>query len=229
MPNVSPNFHVKDYFNKTIWESNLNAKIVRNTIMDIGVDYTLHMEVKDSKVLMYYTYIPAYMESELNSQHEYAKREMIYNETNSERVLNIKPFIVGGVNVTYKIYLTDVKKASDDLCAFMESEPHQIEVLSDVNGEDVNVKLDNVKAGKYVVDVIAQKMEPFPAFWIYQRLEINVSSSMFGKGEMKVEVCKCIGGMMVLAVGFVLLVKKWFFNYKSNDNKINSKEMSNYS
>ena len=230
-PSINPGFYVKDYFNKTIWESTLTAKIVRNTIMDIGVDYTLHMDVQDSKVLMYYTYVPAYLESELNSQHEFAKREMIYNETKSEKILNIRPFIIGGVNVTYKIYLTDINNAHvdlKDLCSFIESEPHQIEMLTDINGEDVNIKLENVKGGKYVVDVVAEKLEPFPAFWIYQRMEINVSSA-FGKLEMKVAMFKCVGVMMMVSIGYVLVVKKMFFNYKSNDNKINSKEMKNYS
>lgn len=230
-PSINPSFYVKDYFNKTIWESNLNAKIVRNTIMDIGVDYTLHMEVQDSKVLMFYTYIPAYLESELTGQHEFSKREIIYNETKDERILNIRPFIIGGVNVTYKVYLTEVNEVDadlKDLCSFIESEPYVIEVASDVNGEDVNIKLDNVKGGKYVVDVVAEKMEPFPSFWIYQRLEIDVSY-VFGKKEVMGTLCKWIGGVMMVAIGFVVLVKKRFFNYKSNDNKIHSKEMNNYS
>ena len=78
------------------------------------------------------------------------------------------------------------------------------------------------------VDVVAEKLEPFPAFWIYQRLEIDVSY-MFGKKEVMGVLCKWIGVVMMVAIGFVILVKKRFFNYKSNDNKIHSKEMNNYS
>ena len=184
--NASTNVIIKDYFNKTLWEKSLMLNEYKVNVNDIGIDYTLHFDFSGSKVLLFYVYTPR----KVNVM-EYAKREIVYYDHKDSKVINIKPFIIDGVNITYNIYITKVTNKNvnhirNDLCSFYTTSPYTTITSSDTNGDDINITLSRVPKGKYIVDITAFQTHPYPSFTLYQRKDIVITSSLSELALLKV-------------------------------------------
>ena len=79
--------------------SNLTVAVV-----DTGVDYKMDIQFKESRVMVFYTYVPRYMER-TQKKSAYHNNEINYNETSRTGIIQIKPFLINGIDVTYKVYL----------------------------------------------------------------------------------------------------------------------------
>ena len=174
-------FHIQQLNNKTMISNNINIDNLRYITKDIGIDYILSFNnkmhinrSKNSQVLVYYAYES---NEKLQSFQEYLNNTVHYNIITKNRKkcieVTFKPFLISGKDVSYSIYLSPFE-IEDNKCGFINREPILTTQHNDINREDIKIEVNDVKSGKYKLNVVAKENNIHHSFKIYDSVFVEI-------------------------------------------------------
>jgi hypothetical protein len=129
---------------------------------------------KNSQVLVYYAYES---NEKLQSFQEYLNNTVHYNILTKNRKkcieVTFKPFLISGNDVSYSIYLSPFE-IEDNKCNFINKEPILTTQHNDMNREDIKIEVNDVKSGKYKLNVVAKENNIHHSFKIYDSVFVEI-------------------------------------------------------